>query len=149
VAITRPQHPLRLAVIVAIVLVAINAAIIGARAQNDGPVGTKPPVVVLTLYPSPGELQVPQDMVGADLRNDFAGQLLIDEHPIPQDQIDKSVNTAITEIHFTPGPGKDFSQLRKGSHSATVEFWPDNLPDDVAARAKHELGSYTWSFQVG
>jgi hypothetical protein len=144
---TRPQHPARVAVTAAAVVIAVNFAILGGRAQRNGPAQTQRPVVIQELRPQEGELQVPQAPVRVDLRDDYAGQLTIDRRPIPDDQITGDAN--LGQVFFEPGPGQDLRELAKGSHTAVIEFWPRTVRDADAARAKHLLGSYTWTFEVG
>ncbi|HET9728964.1 MAG TPA: hypothetical protein VFR41_06055 [Acidimicrobiia bacterium] len=146
-ALTRPQHPARVAIVAAIIIIAVNFAILGGRSQRNGPAQTQRPVVIQALTPQEGELQVPQAPVGANLRDDYAGQLTIDGHHIPDDQI--TGDPTLSEVIFAPGPGKDFTELAKGAHTAVIEFWPKTVRDADAARRKKLLGSYTWTFNVG
>ena len=52
-------------------------------------------------------------------------------------------------IEFDPGPGKDIREFSKGGHTAVLEWWPTTYATAEAAKAKRELRSYTWSFNVG
>jgi hypothetical protein len=137
---------MRVVIVAIILLIAVNAAIIGARAQQDGPAATRRPEQIVDLSPQEGETQIPQAPVEVDLRTDYAGQLTIDNHPIPLDQITGDPN--LGQIIFTPGPTLDFRELPHGANSAVVEYWPKTIRDAEHAKAKKLLGSYSWSFEV-
>ena len=144
---TRPEHPARVAIVVIVAVIAVNAAIFGALAQRDGPAAKQRPPAIQVLYPQEGELQAPQASVGADLLNEYTGQLLIDGNVIPQDQI--SGDPTLGQVIFEPGPDKDLRELREGPHNAVIEYWPISVKDADQARAKKLLSSYSWSFEVG
>ena len=137
---------MRVAIIAIILLIAVNAAILGARSQTNGPAETRRPEQVVDLSPREGETQIPQAPVEVDLRSEFTGQLTIDGHPIPQDQITGDPN--LGQMIFTPGPNMDFRELPHGANSAVVEYWPKTIRDADHARAKGLLASYSWSFHV-
>ena len=146
-ALSRPEHPARVAVVVVIAVVAVNAAIFGALAQRSGPAAKQRPPAIQDLFPQEGELQVPQAPVGADLINEYTGQLVIDGNVIPQDQI--TGDPTLGQVIFEPGPNKDLRELRKGAHNAVIEYWPKTVKDVDQARVKKLLSSYSWSFEVG
>lgn len=137
---------MRVVIVVAILLVAVNAAIWGAHAQQSGPAEVRRPEQIVDLSPQEGETQIPQAPVEVDLRREYTGQLTIDGHPIPQDQITGDPN--LGQIIFTPGPNMDFRELPHGANSAVVEYWPKTIQDADHARAKKLLASYSWSFHV-
>jgi hypothetical protein len=147
VALSRPEHPARVAVVVVVAVIAVNAAIFGALAQRNGPATKQRPQAIQDLFPQEGELQVPQAPVGADLINDYTGQLVIDGNVIPQDQI--TGDPTLGQVIFEPGPDKDLRELRKGAHNAVIEYWPKTVKDADQARVKKLLSSYSWSFEVG
>jgi hypothetical protein len=147
VSLSRPEHPARVAVVVVIAVVAVNAAIFGALAQRNGPATKQRPQAIQDLFPQESELQVPQQAVGADLIDTYTGQLILDGHVIPQDQI--TGDPTLGQVIFEPGPDKDLRELRKGTHNAVIEYWPKEIRDADQARAKKLLGSYSWSFEVG
>ena len=146
-ALSRPQHPARVAIVAIILLIAVNAAILGARSQTNGPAETRRPGAIVDLSPQESELQVPQAPIEVDLRPQYTGQLTIDHHPIPQDQITGDPN--LGQIIFTPGANMDFTELRRGAHNAVIEYWPKTIRDADHARAKGLLASYSWSFEIG
>lgn len=146
-AFRRPEHPLRVAVVVVGLLVAVNAAIIGARSQENGPVAPQRPVEIEQLFPQESQRILPQDIVGAQVENKFQGQLTIDGTLIPKDQMTGDPN--LGEVLFQPGPNKEFREFGPGAHKATVEWWPKTIVDPEDARSQHVLRSYTWTFNVG
>jgi len=147
VSLARPTHPLRVGIVGVIVLAGITALIIGGTAQVNGPATVQRPAEIVMLQPNESDQLLPQGEVGAQLRPDLVGQLSIDGKPIPQDQTD--VNAALGTIAFDPGTGKDIQEFAKGGHTAVLQWWPRTVPTAEEARAKHQLRSYTWSFNVG
>ncbi len=113
----------------------------------NGPATIQRPAEIVTLEPNESDELLPQGEVGAQLRANFAGQITIDGHVIPQDQTTST--PAIGSITFDPGPGKDIQKFSKGGHTAVLEWWPSTFTTAEAARAKKQLRSYTWSFNVG
>ncbi len=146
-SLTRPANPVRVAIVVGIVLVGINVLIWGGRAQVNGPANVQRPAEIVTLEPNESDQLLPQGEVGAHLRAEFTGQITIDGRIIPQDQITGDPN--LGEVLFDPGPGKDVQEFSKGGHTAVIEWWPRTIPTVEEATAKHQLRSYTWSFNVG
>ena len=61
--------------------------------------------------------------------SDRTGQLSIDQHLIPQDQLD---NPSIYEFVFQPKVGHDITAFRPGAHTATFEAWPSNKTYDLS-----------------
>jgi hypothetical protein len=148
VSLTRPEHPLRVGIVAAVVLVVVNIAYFAGRNQVDGPPAANlRPTAIVVLSPNEGELQPPQEQVGAVLSSDFAAQLTIDNHVIPLDQM--TGDAGIGQFYFQPGVGKEFTQLPKGAANAVIEWWPKTIPSIEQAKAQHRLSSYSWSFKVG
>jgi hypothetical protein len=147
VSLTRPEHPARVLSVGAIVLIGVTALILGGTAQVNGPATVQRPAEIVALQPNESDQQLPQGEVGAQLRGGLTGQISIDGKVIPQDQV--TVNASLGTIAFDPGTGKDIEEFTKGGHTAVLEWWPVRFPTAEAARAKRELRSYTWSFNVG
>ncbi len=148
VALARPRNPVRVAIVVGLVLIAINVVIIGARSQVDGPPAVQQrPVAIEALQPGENERIFPQQQIAVDLQNDLQGQLLIDHILIPDDQIQGDAGLGL--VIFQPGVGKEFREFSPGTHNATIEFWPRTISDVEQAREQRKLNSYTWSFKVG
>jgi hypothetical protein len=147
VSLTRPEHPGRVAVVALVALVAVNVLFWGGRSQVDGPAATQRPVEIQALSPNEGELLLPQGSVGADLRDEFTGQISIDDRVIPKDQYTGAEE--LGEIVFQPGDGKEFEEFEKGSHYARIEWWPKTIISPEDARERQQLRSYSWAFTVG
>jgi len=146
-SLTRPEHPWRVAIVAGALFLVITAAVIGAAAQQNGPATPRRPGAIVQLTPEEGQLALPQDTVGAQLRTDFSGQLTIDGRNIPQDQVSGDPN--LGEFYFQPGPNKEFRELPKGQNSAVIEYWPRTIATAEEAKAQGKLGSYSWAFNVG
>jgi len=147
VALTRPKNPVRFAIVVGLVLVGINVLIFAGRAQVNGPATVQSNPEIVVLEPNESDQLLPQGEVGAQFSAFFNAQISIDGHTIPQDQVTSTAGA--NTVFFDPGPGKDIQEFSKGGHTAVLEWWPTNLSTAEAARAKHLLRSYTWSFNVG
>lgn len=131
------------------VLVAVNLLIIaghsGGRGQ-DNP-GPPVPVEIERLVPAPGAVIRPQEDVGADLKDTYTGALFIDDVRIPD--TDAKIERSLGQVSFRPGPNKEVTELRPGSHHATILYWPQEKGDEDAARQAGAIKSYTWSFTAG
>ena len=138
---------MRVALVAVILLIAVNFAILGMRSTTNGPAAPQRPEAIVDLSPEEGQLQLPQAPIEVDLRTDYTGQLTIDNHLIPDDQITGDPN--LGQVIFEPGPSKDFTQLRRGAHSAVIEYWPKTVRNVEAARKKRLAASYSWAFKTG
>jgi len=147
VSLTRPSNPVRVAIVIGAVIVGINVLIIAGRAQVNGPAQIQRPAEIVSLEPNESDELLPQGEIGAQLRGAFDAQITIDGHVIPQDQTTGDPSQG--EIFFDPGPDKDITEFTKGGHNAVLEWWPTNIASLDAARAQHQLRSYSWSFNVG
>ncbi len=146
-SLTRPDHPARVALVGAIILIGVTALIVGGAAQVNGPATVQRPSEIVDLQPNESDQQLPQGEVSAQLRAGLTGQISIDGKAIPQDQV--TVNPSLGTISFDPGPGKDIEEFTKGGHTAVLEWWPVRFATAEDARAKQQLRSYTWAFNVG
>jgi hypothetical protein len=145
VALRRPQHPGRVAVVAVIVLIAINAAIFGTRNEVRGTVAPQRPPAVLALSPQENEIALAQDKVVVQLKPAYTAQLSIDGAVIPDDQL--TIDSTSNVLGFQPGADRDIRQFSPGTHTATVEYWPHGKSYEDA-KAGQLLGSYTWNFKV-
>ena len=143
----RPQHPMRVALVAASVFAVANVLIWGGLAQVNGAAQKQRPVEIQSLSPNEGDLIPPQGPIVVDLRDEFTGQIFVDGTLIPKDQTTGDPNLGILE--FDPGPGKQFREFGDGAHSAVVEWWPRTISTPEEARAKQQLRSYSWAFNVG
>jgi hypothetical protein len=147
VALRRPEHPERVAVVAAVLLVVVNVAIFGTRHEVRGTASQALPAAVLQISPRDGEHVIPQTSIVVDLRAKYTGQLSIDRVLIPQDQL--TITTPnLFELVFQPTPAHDIHRYSPGDHTATIEFWPQTTTYEQA-RSGRLLGTYTWRFKVG
>jgi hypothetical protein len=147
VKLRRPEHPARIAIIAGVLLVVVNAAIIGTRSEVRGAVVPERSPVILELSPQEGEDIVPQAPIVVDLNEKYAGQLSLDRHLIPDDQV-SITHPNVFELTFQPTAEHDITKFTPGPHDATIEFWPVGKTYE-AAKAQHLLNTYTWQFNVG
>jgi hypothetical protein len=135
------RHPWRWAIVALVVVVVLNLVFVALDESDTSPGGRTLPSTIDGLTPAPGELVRLQDTIGADLRDDLTGVLVLDRQEIPEDQLDRVVPLA--EVSFRPGPDKDLERFEPGVHTLTVLYWPQGK----ARPAKP--GSYSWSFRAG
>jgi hypothetical protein len=147
VQITKPKNPERVAVVVAVALIVVSILVWGGLAQRDGAPSAERPVEIQQLFPAESQLMLPQGSVGADLRDEFTGQVTVDGRLIPQDQT--TIQNGLGVVLFEPGEGKDIEEFRKGAHNATIEWWPRTFTTPEDAAAQRQLRSYSWAFNVG
>jgi hypothetical protein len=147
VPLTKPKHPERVAIVGLVSFIVICAVGVGGLVQNNRPADKKRPVEIQILYPDESQLMLPQDAVGADLRDEFTGQITIDSVPIPLDQTE--IQDGLGVVLFNPGEGKEIEEFRKGPHNATIEWWPRTFTTPEDAAAKQQLRRYSWAFNVG
>jgi hypothetical protein len=147
VALRRPEHPERVAVVAVVVLLVANLAYFGTKSEVRGTVAPERPAAILELSPQEGDHIIPQQPIVVDLRDTYVGQLSIDGHLIPQDQVEIT-HPNLFELTFQPTPAHDIRRFAPGSHVATIEYWPQPKTYENA-RSDRELGTYSWSFKVG
>ncbi len=121
VKLRRPQHPERVAIIAVVLLLVVNAAIIGTRSQVRGSPTSQRLPAILELAPQEGETIVPQAPVSVSLDAKYTGQLSIDGQLIPQDQVDL-LDVGYFVISFQPSAEHDIKAFEPGPHRATIEF---------------------------
>ena len=147
VPITKPKNPWRVAIVAGAVLIVGNVLLWGGLAQRSGAPAAERPVEIQQLFPAESQLMLPQGNVGADLRDEFTGQVSIDGVLIPQDQT--TIQDGLGVVLFEPGPGKEIEEFRKGAHNATIEWWPRTISTPEEAAEKRQLRNYSWAFNVG
>jgi len=121
------------------VIVALNLIVVAfVIASREAP-GPPIPAAIEQILPIRNG-QVPrQDSVGADLRDDYTGVLIIDGREIPEDQLTRIVPQGV--VTFRPGDGKDIESFEPGHHSIKVVFWKQIESRETG----HEYG---WQFTV-
>jgi hypothetical protein len=148
VKLRRPAHPERVAIIAIVLLVVVNVAIIGTRSEVRGnPPSPSRPSAILGLQPQEGDHIIPQAPIVVSLKGVYTGQLSVDGRLIPLDQVTVR-NPNLFELTFQPSAEKDITEFSPGSHTATIEYWPESKTYEEA-KAAREVGSYAWSFNVG
>ena len=143
----RPEHPERVAIVAVVALVVANLAYFGTKKEVRGTVAPERPAAILELSPQEGEDIIPEAPIVVDLRDNYTGQLTIDGHLIPQDQV-SITHPNLFELSFQPTQAHDIHSFAPGSHVATIEYWPQRESYETA-KAGHRLGTYTWNFKVG
>jgi hypothetical protein len=145
VALRRPQHPERVAVVAVFLIVAANLAIFGTRNEVRGTASQNLPGPIVTVEPQQGEIILPQASISVAVLARYTGRLSIDRQLIPDDQI---INPNIYEFVFQPKTGHDITAFEPGPHNATFEAWPSNKTYEEA-RDERLISPYTWRFNVG
>ena len=139
------KHPWRIAIVVVGLLAVANLGILLLNKADTSRTGHDLPTAIDSLTPGPGEIIRPQDTVGADLRNDLTGVLVLSgpgfREEIPEDQLERV--EPLGQVTFRPGPDQDIRQFAPGNWSAVVLFWKTGKP-----RPAHP-NSFGWSFRVG
>ena len=143
----RPAHPERVAIIAVVLLIVVNAAIIGTRSEVRGTPTKERSSAILDLNPQEGEHIIPQAPIVVSLKDTYTGQLSIDGRLIPLDQVTVR-NPNFYELTFQPSPAHDIREFAPGPHTATIEYWPETKTYEEA-QATRQLGTYTWPFNVG
>lgn len=111
---------------VAVALVLAAAALaVGVRATQTG--GDHPAAVsgrtdvVEQLYPRDGAEVLRQVEIGIDLAPGYAGRLVVNEEPVPED--DLRLVPEQNQVFFLPGPGKVLETLPAGTTCVTAVVW--------------------------
>jgi hypothetical protein len=149
----RPRHLWRVALVVVVLLVAINLMILAARQHPSDTVANLPTNVV-SVMPEPQQVMRPQDTIGAQLRSGFQAQLYINGGAIPADQVSGDPN--LGQYEFRPGcagtrvPQSDcvLRVFPPGTINLRVEFWPQSETLETAEHKK-EVQNFDWQATVG
>jgi hypothetical protein len=127
-----------------IVAGAVAALVVGfslSRPPAKVPVYSDP--AIAQLFPKPGDSVLRQDRVGAALRPDFtlaqdtSAGFVVNQTGIPQDQLE--IIPGLNEYFFTPGSGKELSQLPSGRVCVALHLKPVGAPDS-------QSHSFNWCF---
>lgn len=141
-------------VVSSVALAAASALlVIGFQESKDGGIDLRQsrPVPVLRVFPAEGASSLRQEPIGAQLADEYTGEIEIDGRPIPLDQTERPVVgtdngrvqrglAGLNQVSFTPGAGKDISSLSPGKHNARILFWLK------AGGTRAQALSYSWSF---
>ncbi|MEJ7764281.1 MAG: hypothetical protein WKF86_02185, partial [Acidimicrobiales bacterium] len=134
--------------------IAAGLLVVGFQESQDGGVElrrTRPPAV-LRVFPSEDAASLRQEPIGAQLADDYTGELEVDGKAIPLDQLERPMPaagenapaarglTGLNQVSFTPGPGKDIVSLAPGKHTARLLFWRK------IGETRAQAAPYIWSF---
>ncbi|HEX5614184.1 MAG TPA: hypothetical protein VFZ83_03420 [Acidimicrobiia bacterium] len=147
----RIEHPGRVLLMGALLLVGVNLAVLAGTEQSNDDGGAELPSAIERLLPEPGAVIRPQDDVGVDLRDDLQGQLTIDppdDQPVTISPEQYGGDPNLGLYTYRPAPDSEFREFAPGDHVVIAEFWPRTLTYTAALEADR-LGSYSWSFRVG
>lgn len=129
--------------------------VIGLQESQDGGVQLRlsRPAPVLRVFPSEDAASLRQEPIGAQLADDFTGELEVDGRLIPLDQLKRPAEAAagdnapaerglagLNQISFTPGPGQDIVSLEPGRHTARLLFWRR------IGETSEQAAPYSWGF---
>ncbi len=133
-------HPLLRRFVLGLVLVASGVALYVAFALHEDSADLPlRPAAIRFVSPEPGALELRQTTIFYELDPRYAGTLRVDSVVIPDDQLD--VIVGLNRYSFTPGEGREISELPPGRTCAVVTY---ELVTDVNA----EPGRYRWCFNV-
>jgi hypothetical protein len=145
VALRRPQHPERVAIVVVVLIVVVNLAIYGTIHEVRGTASQNLPGPIVAVDPQQGENILPQAAISVSLLPRYTGQLTIDRQLIPDDQM---INPSLSEFVFQPKVGHDITAFKPGPHNATFEAWPVGKTYEDAKKGGL-ITPYSWTFKVG
>lgn len=120
------------AVAVGLLVVAFS----GPTQQGSGPAK---PEAVQSVFPLPGNLELRQVSIVADLAPGYTGYLAVDGKEVPEDDV--QFVDALNTLTLKPGPGSDFANLQAGNHCVTVFFRHIGEP-------RENSESYGWCFRL-
>lgn len=123
-------------------LLALAAAIfyVGLISSVDKKTDEERDQRVVQVLPAPDEFALRQDRIYVKFDPDYTGVLLVDGVEIPEDQIDR--DEGLDTAAFTPGEGKEISELTPGERCATAVYWPTSSSRELSAE------SYSWCWNV-
>lgn len=111
----------KLVVIPLLLLVAVGAVVTLFRRDGDSG-GTPEAQVIERLIPGEGDSTIAQAAVGIDLITGWDASLTINQVPIPDDQLQKTLD--LGQITFDPGEGKVIEALNgQQQNCATATYW--------------------------
>ena len=134
--------------------VAASLLVIGFQESQDGGIDVRQsrPAAVLRVFPTEGAASLRQEPIGAQLADEYTGEVEIDGRPIPADQTERPVVgtgpnspaarglSGLNQVSFTPGPGRDIVSLSPGTHTARILYWKK------VGETREQALLYSWSF---
>jgi len=131
------------AVLRRLIMTAIAAAAVGgivfAFSGPSGDRGPAKPDAIESVFPVPGNLELRQVKITADLATGYTGYLTIDGNEVPEDEI--QFVAALNTVTLQPLPDSDFAIFEPGSHCATVFYRQIGQP-------RANSTSYRWCFRL-
>jgi hypothetical protein len=136
--------PRRFLVSVAVAAVVVGALFLMGHALSQG---RKPTIrsaaeqarAVRSVSPAPGDIDLRQVKISAELAPGYTGTLLYDGAEVPADDI--QVVSALNTVTLDPQPDSQYRTLSPGQHCATVVYWP-------LAEGRNSAASYRWCFTL-
>ncbi len=122
--------------VIAAIAVGLLVFAFSGPTTNSGPAR---PAAVESVFPFPGNLELRQVMIVADLAPGYTGYLAIDGNEVPEDDV--QIVDALNTVTLKPGPGSDFATLEPGSHCATVFYRQIGDPRESST-------PYRWCFRL-
>lgn len=143
--------------IVAVVVAAAGSLYIANSIAITGSDAAPDHRIVVNQFPLPNAAEPRQTEVRAELISGYEGNLTVNGVPIPEDQLEGSIDPDSVSpeelrrygirpnnrnrVSFKPGPGKAVESLPQGEVTVTVSWSKDRQPGV-------ETGSFTWTFTV-
>lgn len=128
--------------------------VLGFQESQDGGVEVRQsrPAAVKDVFPAEGASALRQEPIGAQLAEEFTGEIEVDGRPIPVDQTERPVVSSggnapaarglsgLNQVSFTPGPGKDITTLSPGNHVVRILYWR------TVGETRESAAAYSWTF---
>ncbi len=136
-----PSRLVTLPRVVMSVLLALSVAglYVAFTLHDDTPNPRLRPQAVRTVSPEPGSFQLRQTEIFVELTAPYTGSLSVNGTRIPEDQL--QVIRGLNRYSFTPGAGREISELPPGPTCAIIEYHRVGDPGSSP-------GSYRWCFTV-
>ena len=122
-----------------LIVAAAVAGLVFVFTAPDQDAGTAKPEAVESVFPQPGDRDLRQTTIFADLAPGYTGYLLIDGVEVAQDDI-RFVD-ALNTVTLEPTEDSDYRQLASGRHCVTVVY-------RLIGQPRSQSSSYRWCFSV-
>ncbi|MBW8827291.1 MAG: hypothetical protein JF603_13220 [Acidobacteria bacterium] len=135
---------MRRIVIRLLLLVALAILVYGGTRKADAPLDASrlDPAVEALVPVQDSAANIRQAEIGIDLAPGWTGDLRINGHDIPEDQLRR--NEPLNQFFFQPGRGKEIGSLPPGNVTVTAIIWQP-LAGQSRTSGSHSI---TWSFTV-